>query len=98
VGVEPSQGAGDDVALVLGVGEEVAFVFVDHELRFDAEGLEGVPEFIALRSGNLAIAVADQNERGRFDFFNEIDGRASGIDLRVVVNGLAEKGNHPLVD
>src|SRR6266404_2363621 len=59
VRVEPGQGAGNDVALVLGVGEEVAFALIDHELGFDAEGLEGVPEFVGLRGGNFAIAVAD---------------------------------------
>jgi hypothetical protein len=38
VRVEPGQGAFDDIAAVLGVGEHVAFVFVDYELRFDTEG------------------------------------------------------------
>ena len=38
VGVEPGQGALDDVAAVFGAREHVAFVFVDYELRFDTEG------------------------------------------------------------
>jgi len=36
VSVEPGQSAFDYVAAVLGVGEHVAFVFVDYELGFDA--------------------------------------------------------------
>jgi len=58
--VEPRQGAGDNVALVLGIGKEVALVFVNHELRLDAERLQGMPEFVGLRGGNLAVAIADE--------------------------------------
>jgi hypothetical protein len=36
VGVEPGQGALDDVAAVLGAGEQVTFVLVDYELGFNA--------------------------------------------------------------
>jgi len=98
VGVEPGQGADDDVALVLGIGEEVAFVLINHELGLDAERLERVPEFVGLRGGNFAIAIADQNQRGRFHFLDEIDGRAFRINFRIIVNGLAEERNHPLID
>ena len=96
--VEPRQGAGNDVALVLGIGEEVAFALVDHELRFHAERLEGVPEFVRLRGRNLAVAVADQDQRGRFHFLDEIDGRTFRIHFRIVVDGLTEERNHPLVN
>jgi len=44
---------------LLRIGEDVAFALVDDELGFDAEGFEGVPEFVGLRGGNFAIAVAD---------------------------------------
>ena len=98
VGIEPGQGALDYVAAVLGIGEHVAFVFVDYELRFDAERFEGVPEFVGLRGGDFAVAVADENERRSFYFFDEIDRRAFGVDLGVVVNGFAEERDHPLVD
>src|ERR1700736_4491248 len=91
VGVEPREGAGDDVALVFGIGEEVAFALVDYELRFDAEGLERMPEFVGLRGGDFAIAVADQNQRGRFYPFDESDGRAPRINFRLVIDGLAEE-------
>jgi hypothetical protein len=39
VGVEPGEGALYDIALVLGVGEEVAFAFVDDDLSFHAKSL-----------------------------------------------------------
>ena len=84
--------------LVLGVGEHVAFVFVDYELGFDAERFEGVPEFVGLRGGDFAVAVADEDQRGRFDFFDESDGGAFGVDFGIVVDGFAEEGNHPLID
>ena len=42
VGIEPGDGAADAVALVLGLHEVVAFVFVDDELGFDANSFEGV--------------------------------------------------------
>ena len=72
--IEPSDGTAGAVALVGGLGEVVAFVFVDDELGFDAESFERVPEFVGLRRGAFAVAVADDDERGRFDFFDESDG------------------------
>jgi len=36
VGVEPGQGALDYVAAMLGAGEQVTFMLVDYELRFNA--------------------------------------------------------------
>jgi len=59
VGVEPGQGAFDYIAAMLGISKHVAFVFVDYELSFDAEGFEGVPEFVGLGGGDFAVAVAD---------------------------------------
>ena len=59
VGVEPSQCALDYITAVFRAREHVAFVFVDYELGFDAEGFEGVPEFVGLRGGDFAVAVAD---------------------------------------
>lgn len=50
MGVEPGYGAADAVALVGGVDEHVAFVFVDDQLGFDAESFQGVPEFVRLRA------------------------------------------------
>jgi hypothetical protein len=59
MGVEPGQGAFDYVAAVLGAREHVALVFVDYELGFYAEGFEGVPEFVGLRGGDFAVAIAN---------------------------------------
>ena len=98
MGVEPGEGAFDDVAAVFGAREHVAFVFVDDELGFDAERFEGVPEFVGLRGGDFAVAIADENERGRFGVLDEIDGRAFGVDVGIVVDGFAEERDHPLVD
>ena len=41
--VKPREGTGDDVALMGRVGEVVAFVLVDDQLGFNAEGFESVP-------------------------------------------------------
>ena len=59
VGVEPGDGAGDAVAIVGGLGEVVAFVFVDDERGFDALRFQRVPEFVGLRRRAFAVAVAD---------------------------------------
>ena len=98
VGIEPGQGALDYVAAVLGTGEHVAFVFVDYELRFDAQRFQGVPEFVGLRGGAFAVALADEDQRRRLYFLDEIDRRAFGIDRGIVVNRCAEERDHPLVD
>lgn len=45
MGVKPGDGAARAIALVLRLHEHVALLFVDHELGFDAESFEGVPEF-----------------------------------------------------
>ena len=72
--VEPRDGAAHYIFKVLGLRENVAFVFVDDELGFDAESFEGVPEFVGLRGGAFAVAIADHNERGRFRVLDKSDG------------------------
>ncbi len=74
MGIEPGDGAAGAVALVGGLGEVVAFVLVDDELGFDAESFQGVPEFVGLRGGAFAVAVADDDKRGRFHVLDESDG------------------------
>src|SRR5436853_3226155 len=98
MGVEPGDGAADAVALVLGADEQVAFVLVDHELGFDAKSFQGVPEFVRLRRGAFPVTVADDHQGGRFHVLDEGDRRAFPVDLGIVVNRLAEKRDHPLVD
>src|ERR1700740_797787 len=98
MGVKPGDDTADAVALVLGIREVVAFVFVDDELGFHAESLQGMPEFVGLRRRAFAVAVADDHQRGRLYVFDKGDGGALDVNLGIVVDGLAEKGNHPLVD
>jgi hypothetical protein len=98
MGVKPGDGAACAVALVLRLHEHVAFVFVEDELGFNAESFEAVPEFVGLRRGAFAVAVADDHQGWRFHVLDEGDGRAFPVDLWIVVDGLAEKRHHPLVD
>ena len=72
--IEPGDGAAGAVALVGGLGKVVAFVFVDDELGFDAESFQSVPEFVGLWGGAFAIAVTDDDERGRFYVLDKDDG------------------------
>jgi hypothetical protein len=57
MGVEPGDGAADALALVLRLDEHMAFVFEDHQLRFNAKRFQGVPEFVGLRRGTFAVAA-----------------------------------------
>lgn len=59
--VEPSGGAKHDVAAVRGIGELVALVRVDDELRRHAQRDERVPEFVRLWRRTFTVAVAHQN-------------------------------------
>jgi hypothetical protein len=74
--VKPRDDAADTVALVLRVDEHVAFVFLDHSLRFNTESFQGVPEFVRLRSGAFAVAVADDYQSWSFHVLDEGDRRA----------------------
>src|SRR6266481_4535647 len=69
--VKPSECALDEVALVPGIREHVAFVFVDDEFRLHAQRFQRVPKLVGLRSGTFAVAVADENKRGCLGFFDE---------------------------
>src|SRR4051812_46149361 len=44
--VEPAHGSVENVTLVLRLSEGVAFTWIDHQLRLDAQRLERVPELI----------------------------------------------------
>src|ERR1700726_736310 len=76
MGVEPGYAAADAVAAMFGLHEHVAFVFVNYQLRFYAESLEGVPEFVGLRRRAFAVAVADDHQRGGFSLLYECYRRA----------------------
>src|SRR5205807_3131642 len=56
--IKPLPGTLDHVFLVFGAGKYVAFVLINYELSLHAQGLQGVPEFIRLGRGTLAVAVS----------------------------------------
>src|SRR6185437_514545 len=51
-----------------------------------------------LRRWTLSITISYQHKSGRLCLFDECDGRAFGIDLRIVIDGRAEERNHPFID
>src|SRR5712692_7002014 len=69
--VEPGHHALDYVTPVLRLCDQVAFVGVDHKLRFHPQGLQGVPKLIGLWHRGLAITVAYQDQRRRLDVLDE---------------------------
>src|SRR6185437_10509709 len=89
---EPLDHALVAVGDVGGVAEAVSFIRIDDELRLDAEVLEGVPHLEALRSGALAVAVADEDEHRSLRLLDEGDGGGPGVDGRVVIDAGAEEG------
>src|ERR1700761_5607645 len=95
---EPLNHALVAVAYVFRVTEAMASVGVDDELRLHAEVAERVPHLEALRSGALAVAVADDDEHGCLHLLDEGDGGGFGVDLRIVIDAGAEERDHPLVD
>lgn len=57
--VKPCGYAFNHIALVRGIGECMAFMFVNHQLSLNAERLERMPEFIRLRWRTFAVTVAN---------------------------------------
>ena len=60
--VEPAGRALDEIALVRRIQEGMALAGVDHQLGFDAERLQCVPELERLRRRALSIPFADQDQ------------------------------------
>src|SRR5271154_2068132 len=89
--LEPAQGAFEHIALVIARDEVMAFVGVDDQLRWNMLIAQRVPELEGLGHGTFAVAVADHDERWRFDFADEVDGRAFGVDGRIIINRRAEE-------
>src|SRR5437667_1332569 len=71
--LEPRHDALLDVALVVGLRDRVAFVLVDDELRGHRQGLQGVPELVALRRGDFRVPVAVQDECRGLRLLDELD-------------------------
>src|SRR6476661_2344890 len=76
----------------------MAFMLVNNQLGFCADGFERVPELIRLRSRTLAVAVAHKHQSRRLRVLDEGDGRTLRIDLGIVIDGSAEEWDHPSVN
>src|SRR5712692_2847949 len=96
--IEPADRPLLDVLDVVGLANAVPLVLVNDELCRDPEGLQCVPELVALRRRHLGVAVAVEHERGSLDVLDERDRRRTGVDVRVFVDGFPEVRHHPLVD
>src|SRR5262249_27699364 len=96
--VEPGHRSFLDVRLVVGAADAMSLVLVDDELSRHAQRLQRVPELVALRSGNLRVAIPVEDERRRLDVLDERNRRGPGVNLGIFVDGLAEIREHPLVD
>src|SRR5436305_9832490 len=92
--VEPPHQPPRYVPLMFLLCDAVAFVWVDDELRFDADSLQRVPELEGLWRGTFAVAFTDQDEGRGLRVLDECDRCAAGVDRRVIVNGRAEVGDH----
>src|ERR1051326_8142878 len=57
-----------------------------------------MPEFVRLGRRTFCIVLADDNKGGGLHVFDEADRRTFLIYFGVVVNGCAEKRDHPLPD
>ena len=57
-----------------------------------------MPPLDGLFHGDFTVAVAYENERWRFDLFDEMHRIAFGVNGGIVVDRSTEKRNHPLVE
>src|SRR5277367_4710285 len=62
--IEPRRQAFHYVAPVFGLEKFVSLTRIDYELRFDAQGLERVPELAGLRHWTFAVVLPDQHQSG----------------------------------
>src|SRR5580704_10914515 len=78
--------------------ETVALVRINHHLRLHAQIPQRVPEFVRLRRGAFAVAVAYHYQRRRLYVLDVLDRRTLRIYGSVVVDRGAEIWQHPLID
>ena len=71
---EPGRGAIDYVPAVFGTREQMTFVGIDDEFGGHFQRLEGVPEFVGLRGGAFAVAIAYEMSVGVFAFLMKLIG------------------------
>src|SRR6185437_1243493 len=96
--IEPRHGPLYDIAAMRRIRKTVAFMRIDNELGRYTECDECMPEFVRLRRRAFAVAIADDDERGRLDILDKSNGSAFGVDGGIVVDRIAEIKRHPLVD
>ena len=64
------------VDLILDAREAVAFVFVNLVINRPATLLDGVDHLLRFLFGAARIVPSGEQEQGRFDLIDEVDGRA----------------------
>ena len=96
--VKPGERAAQDVHPICLLPEGMAFARIDDEFGGHAFGFQRVPEFEGLRGGTFAVAFADNHESWSFHLLDVGDGRTFFVDLRVVIDGGSEVGDHPFVN
>src|SRR4029078_12562732 len=57
-----------------------------------------MPEFVRLRRRAFRVALADDDQSGSLHVFDEANRRTFLVNSWIVVNGCAEKRDHPLAD
>src|SRR2546430_7827498 len=75
----------------------MAFAGIYDELRRHTKRLQGVPEFVGLRSGAFCVVLTDNDEGGGLDVLDEVNGRTFLVNGGIVVNSCAEERDHPLI-
>jgi hypothetical protein len=83
---KPIDSAFHHVEPVSGIHKAMPLVGINNELCGNIFVPQRMPEFEGLGRRALTIAVADHDQRGRVHTLDEVDGRAFGIDSRVVID------------
>src|SRR5215470_17408443 len=73
-------------------------MWIDHELRGYLQRSQRMPPLDRLLHWHLSVAITHQDQRRRAHVLHEMHWITLGINGRVIVNGGAEKRDHPLVD
>src|SRR5436853_4183374 len=75
VPIIPGEDALQHVALVLALLDRVAFARVDDELGGDGPLFQGLVELLRLRGGHRLVVAAMEDQRGRADMVDVVEGR-----------------------
>src|ERR1700722_10519316 len=80
------------------VTETVSFIGIDDQLGLHSFCPKRMPELEALRSRTLTVAISHDDQRRRLYPLDVVDRGALRVDRRIVIDGLAKEGKHPLID